>query len=359
VDSRLKTDNDDMDIENPGASFSYDISLLTALPPELQQLVLLRAGSYENPISTKMLGRVSQTSRGLNGLFNDLREELKPKTLLQAVLYGNEDKANKMLDANPELLFVKSTAIDCLGRHVTCSPYQAALRDRDTDMLKMMEEYITDLDLAALQRTEQYPEGIEEQSVFNFKTILEAIKASDDLDAQLALNKHDNDSPLCKALNTFRRQFKVHVMNEKNFNPQHLLRAFQLYDEQFDNFRISEQRDLFWRQVIGYVQRFLPACDRQTFAQGIYFLVEESEPLKRSFDFHDGNGSFPVNFDESHSGLGFDYAAYVALIVDGQLLDAGWAASLLSLENLCRTKTSDLQNFMQPRQRLSCGCVIV
>jgi len=92
------------------------------------------------------------------------------------------------------------------------------------------------------------------------------------------------------------------------FNLRHLLKAFKLYDSQFNAWSWNK-RDLFWRQVVGYVQRFLPANVAMDFAQGLYNRVENKEKSERSFKFNYGDGSiFPPTFG-SFSGLGFEYAA--------------------------------------------------
>jgi hypothetical protein len=68
--------------------------------------------------------------------------------------------------------------------------------------------------------------------------------------------------------------------------------------------------DLFWRQVIDFIQRGIPACDRQAFAHGIYQIIQNQEVLKRTFDFSCGGGAFPVTAgDHSRTGLGFELTA--------------------------------------------------
>ncbi|OGO90752.1 MAG: hypothetical protein A3F10_06690 [Coxiella sp. RIFCSPHIGHO2_12_FULL_42_15] len=161
-----------------------------------------------------------------------------------------------------------------------------------------------------------------------------------------ARRKPANELTLMETLNRFREQFTQKSHHEIVFNPQHLLRALEVYLTQFDGWD-WDKRDLFWRQVIGFVQRFLPACDAEAFAQGIYYLTEENEALRRSFDFRCGGSSFyPVDFN-SCSSLGFDYGAaewgsgsHWALggVV---LLQNLYRAKTLSLENLCRSTCSN------------------
>jgi hypothetical protein len=123
----------------------------------------------------------------------------------------------------------------------------------------------------------------------------------------------------------FRRQFSELSNNEKIFNPHHLLRAFEVYNALWDQCERDgsdpdyKKRDLFWRQIIGYTQRFMPACYAQAFAQGLYYLVKvdqddswRPEAFERDLKLRCDNVSyFPLPRD-SRSGLGFDFAIYAA-----------------------------------------------
>jgi len=40
---------------------------------------------------------------------------------------------------------------------------------------------------------------------------------------------------------------------------------------------------LFWRQVVGYVQRYLTSCYAQAFSQSLWDVVDQKKPLKRAF----------------------------------------------------------------------------
>lgn len=101
-------------------------------------------------------------------------------------------------------------------------------------------------------------------------------------------------------------------------------------------------KNLFWRQVIGYVQRFLPANIAMDFAQGLYSRIERKEESKYSFNFTYGGGTFfPLTFD-SHSGLGYEYCA-------GSARQRAWMVGVetvrwtaLLFQNLCQAKTAIL-----------------
>ena len=132
----------------------------------------------------------------------------------------------------------------------------------------------------------------------------------------------------CSALKKFREAFTCLSKSEKVFNPQHLLRAFSLYDEKFDSWS-WDQRDLFVRQVIGFLQRFLPANIAQVFVYGFYDIMENKHAIPDHFNFR-FNPAYHI-FPGSHScdGLGFDFMARAAGS-PGWRYVAGWAANAVA-----------------------------
>ena len=182
--------------------------------------------------------------------------------------------------------------------------------------------------------------------------------SAEDVTAALACNM-ENESVLCEALKEFRKAFAPRVITESmHFNYQNLQHAFDIYADQFDELKKHghdyDKCDLFWRQVIGYIQRGLPACDRQAFAQGIYYIVENDEKLQRKFDFRIGGGSFPVTAgDNSIDGLGYKYAAGAAGRARAGARRVGARLSKL----MSNKKNIKLAELMQPKRETS-QCVI-
>ena len=124
----------------------------------------------------------------------------------------------------------------------------------------------------------------------------------------------NNQLTLTQALNRFREQFSYCVLSEKTPSLQHLLRAFTRYKDKFNQWGAIDEdtkwmkRDLFVRQIIGFVQRFLPALEAQVFARGLYATVENKEKVPESFKFSNGWGYNIYPLTRVCSGLGFDYA---------------------------------------------------
>ena len=236
--------------------------------------------------------------------------------LVQAVVYGDLRKSEALLQGNrallETLLIEKVTVIDYSRRKVKQkTAFQAALCAMDDELCAMLAEYMPKEEMVR-QYQAIFPEGHEtysqEQTQFDFSQIVQAVSKSSDADIRKALSLElPNNTKLWCNLEQFRADFTNRSSQEVVFNPQHLLKAFELYDSQFDRW-IWNQRDLFWRQVIGFIQRFLPANIAMDFAQGLYNRAESQEKAVRSFKFKYGGGSiFPPVFD-SFSGLGYESA---------------------------------------------------
>lgn len=292
---------------NEGAS-GASLSLLEQLPTELIQ------GPLAQYLSKEDLWNLSQASKVMFFSCQPLLEKQAAKILLSHVVKGEEAEALEMIDANPRLLLILSKATDYSGRsYQGLTPFQAALSSHDVALWKKIESYFDKLPDGEAEKVRQFrqlfPEGLPQQESYDFTELVQVISNSSDADIMAALRKENNDTPICQALNGFRTAFTDLAIKEMFFNPSHLIDALKVYDAQFDRWSWN-QRDLFWRQVIGYTQRFLPACYAQAFCQGLYYILEEKEPLSRLLKFRVGGASYYPLTDSS--GLGFDAAAVCA-----------------------------------------------
>lgn len=275
--------------------------------------------------------------------------------LVQAIVYGDLKKSEAILQANSDLLNTllteKVTVFDYSRRKVkNKTALQAALCAMDDELCEMLAKYMTKEDMLS-QYQAIFPEGHEtyyqSQTAFDFTQIVDAISNSNPADVGKALSLElPNVTVLWASLEQFRADFTKRSYQETVFNPQHLIKTFALYDEKYNNWS-ENQRYLFWRQVIGYVMRFLPANIAMDFAQGLSGRVEKKVKSKRSFNFTYGGGSiFPLVLDSSLAGLGYNYACGIG----GAW--TGWYACCLPplrlFQNLCQAKTAILGECMQP-----------
>jgi len=246
--------------------------------------------------------------------------------LLHHVAWGNLDGVTAILAKSPRLLLEAGDVEDPAGniiRRVT--PYECALGAGDDEMAATIGQYFTNVALedGEKERSRQYARyqphinNMLTQPAYDFSALLEMIKESSAKDVQAALDLEFNpDLPLHAALDNFRKYFAPReIKGGMHFNYADLLQALKVYADEFDALYTAggdnySKCDLFWRQVIGYIQRGLPAIDRMVFAQSLYEVVEQKEKIERSFKFKYDNANFPVTAgDLSCSGLGFEFGA--------------------------------------------------
>lgn len=308
-----------------------------------------------DPESEKYEEEKEEKEYGVSGIgfFAGMNQPQPPDTVWRRSAYGEETHALEMIEADPDLVTRKSTTADYSGRILEdVTPYQIALQAGD----EVLAEKIRDIYLEHDPENGQSELDTQWNEVFGqgFDVHLEAQKAEAEafehdfinplVDAitnaspdklQAALDKQfDNGSELCNQLNAFRAACESRSHHEKVFNPFHLLKAFEKYNEKLDPWSVSRLR-LFWRQVIGFEQRYLPANYAQGFCTGLGNLVE-NKPLKRTFTLHDVDNTgvtrfYPIVSPHGPcSGLGFDFACYsyyeaAGAAVRGGLGRAAWA----------------------------------
>jgi hypothetical protein len=264
-----------------------------------------------------------------------------------------------MLNDFPELLRLPTTVIDYSGRTIqNATVFEAALGAGDAAMAQMIRPYFSNLEdgdaLRAAQYAQQFPNGVEQEADYDFAGLVQVISSSSPEDVVAQLHHQNRDSDLCAAMTGpegFRARFKPGiVITGHHFNAQNLIRAFEVYAEQYDGWR-DEQQYLFWRQVIGFIQRLLPAVDAQAFAQGLYYIVEKKEKPRRSFEFsHDkGVNILPLPDPRGGSGLGFDCAVHAGG-------PSPWA---FLFRNFTEQKHQIIRSFTGPSQHHESGSCVM
>jgi len=296
---------------------------------------------------------------------NAKRTKLTQK-LVQHVVYGEKEAVKAMLDRSPGLLLHRATVVDYSGRTIKkASAYEAALGALDDDMAEMIAPYFDKLQSVdgkqerIDQFNKQFPKGIPELKPYDFSALVKIITESSDEAIQAQLEHKDCDTPICNAINHFRKDMSPReVSSGLHFNHQTLINAFEVYNEQYDGWS-ANKRNLFWRQVIGYVQRLLPACDAQAFAQGLYYIVANNKSLQRSFKYRCSDGEiYPLEVFGVDKRLGFDFGVSPAHtseygLVRWPLPPPPTIASGAVLRWLVVRRLGPLQNVMaQKRQEL-------
>ena len=295
--------------------------------------------------------------------------------LLQLVVYGQRIKVREKLSQlkhyNPELLKMvltstaTTTIVDYSGKKienmtllqaahaagdVSLHPELIASNINHQGMCEIIRSYFDTNDQAEIdtQCAEIFPNGFDacvkeqEQKAKEFhlldlmldaisqETSPEAIKAALDLNGarfdeadDATRRKPFEQLSLVEKFNRFREVSAKQFLSENVSNPYYLLRAIELYNAFCDRCEqdasidpTCDKRRLFWRQIIGFIQRFVPACDGQAYAQGLWYLIHvdqdaswRPEILKNDFEFKHDRGIHFYPRSDSCSGLGFNHAA--------------------------------------------------
>ena len=290
--------------------------------------MLNRSQLYTLLLARKHNGNLfSSMPRDLISLIGNVSENPQSdiSTLLHYIAYGDLASANIMLNMNPRLVLQAGNVVTPSGLKVMrTTPLECALGAGDPEMAKMIEPYFEakEIEDGAAVRNEQYAryrmhiENMMQQEPYDFTLLIATIKQASPDDVDAALN-HDmtHASALRDVLTQFRNDFTPDKITAgMHFNYQHLFRAFEVYDQEFDNLFNNQNYNrnrIFTCQVIGFIQRSLPAIDRMLFAHDLYPVADEKAAIKRSLKFDWDNFDFPVTADgySSHSGLGFDFWA--------------------------------------------------
>jgi hypothetical protein len=225
----------------------------------------------------------------------------------------------------------------------------------EENMAEMIQRHLSALEdgeaLIKEQITEQFPEGWEQKEKEREQRDKDALH-----EVISAIANSNTDKDCASALQKF-RYYLEYMKNEviktgKHFNHQLLVEAFKMYGEKYNDFGglDSRKNNLFWREVIGFIERYLPSCDEQAFCQHTYYIVEDGEKLKRSLKFRvDSDLFFPLDFNPTFR-WGNDYLM-------GRWLEVaavgGWGRG--RLQTLCQAKTSNLQNLCSHTQQRKLG----
>jgi len=262
-------------------------------------------------VDPKSLTAFSQASFYANTLTKPALIKKAAEKLLNHVIRGEEAEAKKMLEAKPRLLLERGLVTDYSGRQIEGTAFQLALGAEDTQMCEMIAPYFNRLTDRAGEAEKlkqyqiQFPEQEEKAEVIRedtpdiaaLKQLIQTIRTS---------NTDEECEPALAAFREFLKPKGV-IKTGKHFNAELLLTAFQLYDESYVDWN-SRKNNLCWCKVVGYIQRFLPACYAQAFCRGLSGLVERGDKLRRSLEFLYDPGVFFFPLSSSPSGLGYEYA---------------------------------------------------
>ena len=339
-----------------------------------EEVISSSIGQYLSPIAKKALAKTCNKF-----LFSIFEPDIEPANkLIQEffahVAYGRKEEAGQLLEKNPDLVLVRGKKVITPGglTFTQVSAYECALLG-DPEMALMIGGYFEKFEGGVEKRAAQYKryekaiENMSNVKPYDFTNLIKTIKQSlaKDVTAELATGKnHDPSykSALRDELEKFRKVFAPCTKKTPeeqfayiSFIYMSLLEAFKVYAAEWNNLDDDKCR-LVWRQLIGFIERRLPAVDRQAFAQDVDTIKSLSEMVRSMHYKHDPQNEFPRTEidDATHSGLGFDSG--VSIYGGGQGRIAMWHVRDTGsggFEKLCRAKASGFEKVKQQLQHSS------
>lgn len=332
------------------------MTIETSLLDLPDEMLVYIARQHSGQAYLHSINNLSKSCKTLYGFFQPELEKLAAKKLAQHILWGEKHEACNFLAQKPQLLFMKTTAMDyALGfdgsrRIIVASPYQAILGAGDTDMLQALPPILKRIKdgeaLAREQFDQQFPYDLFQPNTptYDFSALINAI-------SQDQFVNHCFSEPTRLALEHFRDHFKPTTHHSGyHFDLQTLIHAYTLYAQYHPQWDAPHQ-SFFFRLVIGYLQRLVSTCDAQIFCQGIFNVVAYDKPIiQRTLKLCDGQDYFP-NVTTPTLGLGVDFGASTclrSLSSTHMIHDCDWHLHLL--KQLHQMKTQSLHNFRQQLQ---------
>ena len=287
-------------------------------------------GFLSNILSTKKklspLGELISVSKQFQFL---LQPDYLLNKFLQSVVDGNQKKAETFLTTYPQffslLLQQKSQVTDYSGRTHFGTALGMALgaedvkyHDDEECMAEMLMRYLKKLPnsetIIDKQIADQFPVGWEAKEKERAERDTAALNK-----VVAALENAPANDNCAVAINAFKQYLEDENKNRgvietgKHFNMQLLIDALNLYVQKFNQFGgswDSPKNILFWRKIIGKIERYAPTCYAQATCQDVYQIVECDEKLERrlTFRYDPAVTYYPLDTDPKFI-LGGNYAA--------------------------------------------------
>ena len=326
-----------------------------------------RSGTFFSALPIELIQEISDFNQNTNS---------EIATALKHAAYARQEDVKAllaMLDKNPRLLLQAGNVQTPGGdeiRRVTI--YEFLLGAGDAELAGIVQDYFAKTENGEQERVRQYEryrlhiEGILTQKPYDLLPLIELVKKATPKQVTALLNKEmTGTDDLCKAFIQFRKDWAPKVLTKPcmHYNYASLKHAFKLLDREWGNlYKVSNDNydkiNLVWRQLIGFEMRRLPGIDRCVMAQGLEFVIGDKVPVDRTYTLKGGEPggtrtTLPITMaDDSIDGLGWDFSINV--------FGGAWArADRIAvgikglLGNLCRTKTSNLQNLCGQTQIIS------
>lgn len=296
---------------------------------------------------------------------------------LNCAAKGQIHEVKRMLERNPTLLLFKGRVVDFSGRTLEGTGFQIALGAGMLEMCDAMHIYFDRIEegraYARAQYDDQFPNGeitAPAQAEYNFNYLMQLFLRYDWHRSERKLfsgERYCQRPTIDKSLvdDAFKLFLKQFCLNKDNiirtglhFNIKPFIQALDVYAAHAEAHWTAAGLIGFWKKIIGFLERQLPACDAQAICEGIEHVgpqkIAQNHTLKLSSHYKEKPiVYYPLDMDEEYC-LGKEFAFSVDMYKGGEASFVGFAqdATRLArrLENLYEVKIAGLRKLRKDLQ---------
>lgn len=331
--------------------------------------VLINGISRQKDLSLKDVAHLARTCDHFHTLFQPDLRKVRATEVCRRVARGLQEDVDELLsslnrDALHTILTITATIKDYAGRPHTGTALELALKMGDVTrfksnetMAEMLARHMSKLENGQAIIDAQFSNVFgddfdahlakQQENVYSLDAIVNAIDQAEEEQLQAQLRNSNNDSQLNQTISVFRQQFTERSLREEIYNPYHFSNALDVYNEKFYKWN-RKQQDLFWRQIIGYMQRFWPRCWLQAARVGFGNLIDEKVRNRpdRKCDYFDCNRKIPIwldHLDDEYSRLGYHFGINTYRVPTADV----WIDGIESMGERCKILISNKNQSIQ------------
>jgi len=312
----------------------FELEIIPYLPKAICQFILIPYLDLE-----------TKTEFALDSQYSKIPEF--KKTLWECIARGEQVLAEKLLIAHPEWLWERATIVDLSQRTIVdATPFQLAYGGQDVEMCQMMLPFAKGREGDILEQIhERFPSLTEEEKPYDFSHIIDAIASN-------------NNDQIDRAFEKFKEDFRPRKIEKGwHFNVKNLVLAAQLQCENLEIWS-TDQRSLFLKKCVGYLQYQLPASYAQAYCHGLLNLIQhKNEPLKRSLILDDKTSFYDTEFIDKYYIIS-NHPLIKNIFSAKRYEDDDTFDHSVYIDDLCSLKKNGMEKFIQQLQDLQPRCII-
>jgi hypothetical protein len=322
--------------------------LLSRLPDDIM-LVLL--GRYLTNLVDII--NLAKTTKNRYGFYQNNQEAILLNTLLTHAVFGEWKAARKIWERCPNILKLKGSVKHRFDKNHTA--YQIAWRNEEDDIIAEMNKFLSPEEQKK-QFDEIFPDGKLIKHNWDFETakkllqnVFDAVIKDTVIDEGNMSLMNDETRKALQALHDYLNPDKS-AQTGLVCDVRIYQQALSCYEDNFYAFRDWNRRTFWCIRVEEMIATFLSTGYLRAHCQGICNVVERGQKVNDAGCILSNGSSYFRCTEDFLPGFHFFVNIFGALA----RMRGDGVATYPALENLCRTKTSNLQNLCQRSSRHLC-----